>query len=49
MIITSGGKQDEDGKWEIKAGEEVKYKVKYKTEIEDYKGKVKIQVRAELP
>ena len=47
--ITSGGKQDEDGKWEIKAGEEVKYKVKYKTEIEDYKGKIKIEVRAKLP
>ena len=47
--ITGGGEQDEDGKWEIKAGEEVKYKVKYKTEIEDYKGKIKIEVRAKLP
>ena len=46
---TEGGNQREDGKWEIKAGEEIKYKIKYKTEIEDYKGKAKIEVKAELP
>ena len=46
---TEGGNQREDGKWEIKAGEEIKYKISYKTKIEEYKGKVKIEVKAELP
>ena len=47
--VTEGGSQREDGKWEIKAGEEIKYKISYKTKIEEYKGKVKIEVKAELP
>ena len=47
--ITEGGNKREDGKWEIKAGEEIKYKVSYKTKIEDYKGKARIEITAELP
>ena len=47
--ITSGGKQDEEGNWEIKKGEEIKYKINYEVKINDYKGKVKIEIKAKLP
>ena len=47
--IIEGGEKTEDGKWKITAGEEIKYRIRYNTQIEEYKGKIKIEVKAILP
>ena len=41
--------KDEEGNFIIKAGEEIKYEITYETTIRDYKGKLKIEIEAELP
>ncbi len=47
-VITEVEK-DEEGNFIIKAGEEIKYEITYETTIRDYKGKLKIEIEAELP
>ena len=47
--IISGGEKDEQGNWKVKAGEQIKYKIKYQTKISQYKGKALIEIKAELP
>ena len=47
--ITGGAEKDENGNWVIKAGEEIKYEINYEVKIEDYKGKAKVEITAELP
>ena len=41
--------KNEEGNYEIKKGQEIKYKIEYETKIENYIGKAKIEIIAKLP
>ena len=47
--ITTEIPKNQNGNYEIKKGEEIKYKIEYETKIEDYKGNGKIEITSKLP